>query len=295
MRIENNRYGKQRVRLTHLDRTRTPHRLVICAVSVSLEGDFAASYTDGDNRKVVATDSIKNTVYVLARERGVASIDSFARSLARHFVDSYDTVTRAAVGIRQEPWIPIEVGGAPVSSALTRRGPEEHFTEVVADSAATRQTSGIDLLPVIKTAQSSFSDFYRDRFATLKDTEDRLFATTIRAEWEIDGDDGEEGDEDETGAGGVEGTPRSERRRETIRTTLMEAFAAHRSLAVQETLYSMAAAVLDAVAEVRWINLVLPNQHHLLADLSPFDLDNPNQVFVGTDEPFGQIEATVSR
>ena len=75
----------------------------------------------------------------------------------------------------------------------------------------------------------------------------------------------------------------------------METFAAHVSRSVQHTLYAMGEAALSASGDVTSITLSLPNRHHLLADLTPFGLDNPNEIFVATEQPFGLIEATMTR
>jgi urate oxidase len=83
--------------------------------------------------------------------------------------------------------------------------------------------------------------------------------------------------------------------RDRIRTTLLETFAAHDSRSVQHTLYAMGEAALTASPDISEITLVMPNRHHLLVDLAPFGLDNPNLVFVATDRPFGLIEATLRR
>jgi urate oxidase len=80
-----------------------------------------------------------------------------------------------------------------------------------------------------------------------------------------------------------------------IRQALVETFAAHQSRSVQHTLHAMGEAALNACADVSEISLSLPNRHHVLVDLQPFGLDNPNEVFVATDQPYGLIEATVRR
>ncbi len=281
-RLERHRYGKRRVRLTHLDRGVSPHRFAVCTVDVALEGDFAASYTAGDNRSVVATDSMKNTVYVLAREHGVDSIERFASLLAGHFVDSYAAVDAALIEVQQERWQPIEAGGEVAASAFWRGGSELALASARCSADGLELRCGLDRLQVAKTSDSGFSDFHRDRFTTLADTEDRIFATTVSAE--------------------LRGTALAASsaaddlaRRDALRAALLGTFAAHRSRSVQETLHAMGTAVLDRLAEVEAVTLRLPNQHHPLVDLTPFGLDNPNCVFVGTDEPFGDIEATLVR
>ncbi len=130
----------------------------------------------------------------------------------------------------------------------------------------------------MKSAHSAFSGFPRDEFTTLPDTRDRLLATALRASWRY---------------GGVEvefGTVW-----QAVRTTLLDTFADHRSESVQHTLYAMGQAVLDGVAEVEAIRLVMPNKHHLPIDLPRFGLENRNEIFIATEQPYGVIQATLVR
>lgn len=279
--LRSHRYGKQRIRLTHLDRSTTPHRLTIAALGVTLEGDFAASYTAGDNRNVVATDSIKNTVYVFARERGVESIEALGVALALHFVDAYAQVSAARIELEEEIWTPIESDAGAFPDAFERVASEVGIAAVDLDAGGLAVSSGIEQLQVLKSAHSGFARFVRDRFTTLPDVEDRLFATSVSARWRL--------------LDGASSAVDYRALRTGVRRVLTDTFGRHESLAVQQTLHAMGAAVLEHFPAVAEITLVLPNQHHLLANLAPFGLDNPNQVFVGTDEPFGQIEATIVR
>jgi urate oxidase len=293
--LRSHRYGKQRVRLTHLDRATEPHRLTVAAVGVTLEGDFAESYTAGDNRKVVATDSIKNTVYVMARERGVASIEELGVALAEHFVGTYAQVDGARIDIEEEIWSPIRVSKGEGEGERSEAGALPDAFERVASEVGTAAavfaagelslTSGIEHLQVLKSAHSGFVDFVRDRYTTLPDVADRIFATSVCARWRL------------AHGSAPKSAPGIDFRglRSGVRATLAETFGRHASLAVQQTLHAMGSAVLERFAPIAEITLVLPNQHHLLVPLTPFGLDNPNCVFVGTDEPFGQIEATLVR
>jgi urate oxidase len=67
------------------------------------------------------------------------------------------------------------------------------------------------------------------------------------------------------------------------------------SRSVQHTLYAMGEAALAACPDLGAITLTLPNRHHLMVDLAPFGLDNPNEIFVAIDQPYGLIEATIRR
>jgi urate oxidase len=130
---------------------------------------------------------------------------------------------------------------------------------------------------VLKTTDSAFAGFPRDRFTTLPDTNDRILATSVTASWRY-----------RSAAADFSA-------RDRVRAALLDTFAAHDSRSVQHTLYAMGEAALAACADLLEITLSLPNRHHLLVDLKPFGLDNPNEIFVATDQPYGLIEATIRR
>jgi urate oxidase len=271
-----NRYGKSRIRLVKVRRSRDPHELVDLTIDVQLEGAFDAVYVDGDNRPCIATDTMKNTVYAFARRDPIDHVETFAMRLADHFL-ARPAVSRVRISAVEQPWGRLSAGGRPHPHAFVQAG-AEHWTSVVTrDAQGTGIVSGLANLVVLKTTDSGFSGFPRDEYTTLPDTDDRIMATSITATW--------------TYRPGV--SDFSARAR--IRGALVETFAAHASRSVQHTLFAMGQAALAACADVTAITLALPNRHHLLVDLTPFGLDNPNEVFVATDQPFGLIEATIRR
>jgi urate oxidase len=276
--LAQNSYGKSRVRLVKVERGPGRHEVFDLAVDVALEGDFRAAHEDGDNALIYATDTMKNTVYALARQGPVDPPEAFGIRLARHFLERVPHVERVHVTLTQHPWARLEVDGAPHATAFRRAGEERRTARVSAARDAVGVEAGVEELTVLKTAQSGFSGFMRDDLTTLKETPDRLFATAVRAVWRFSSTDV---DWNQSWA--------------ESRRALLEAFATHDSLSVQHTLFAMGRAVLERRPEVDEVSLSLPNKHHLLVDLSPFGLDNPNQVFVATTEPFGLIEATVVR
>jgi urate oxidase len=271
-----NRYGKSRVRLVKLDRSTDPHRLVDLTIDVQLEGDFGPVYTDGVNASCLATDTMKNTVYAFARRDDIAQVEQFAARLADHFL-AKAPVSRVRISATEHPWTRIAVDGRPHPHAFVQPGGEQRTTVVTRDARELRVVSGLTDLVVLKSADSAFSGFPRDEYTTLPETGDRILATSITATWTY-----RSGTNDFAA-------------RERIRAALLGTFAAHVSKSVQQTLYAMGEAALAAAPEIVEITLTLPNRHHLLVDLKPFGLDNPNEVFVATDQPFGLIEATVTR
>jgi urate oxidase len=271
-----NRYGKSRVRLVKLKRSSDPHELIDLTIDVQLEGAFDAVYTDGDNSACLATDTMKNTVYALARQDPIDHVEAFALRLAAHFA-ARPGVSRARIGAVEHRWERLAPGGRPHPHAFAQPGGEQWTTEVTRDRSGNRVASGVANLIVLKTTDSAFSGFPRDPFTTLPETEDRILATSLTATW-------------------VYRTEAADfAARDRVRQALVDTFATHLSRSVQHTLYAMGEAALAASGEVDEITLTMPNRHHLLVDLTPFGLDNPNQIFVATDQPFGLIEATIRR
>ena len=276
-RLTSHRYGKSRVRVTKVIRDGDRHDLIEMSVKIALEGDFAASYESGDNSKVIATDSMKNAVYVLAKETEFRHIEDFAATLARHFVETYGQVTRATIGIEQANWVRVAHDGRPHDHAFTGGGRDTRVCRASYDGDRLDLGGGLRGLLVLKTTASEFHGFVTDRYRTLKDAGDRIFATTVDATWAY------------TDAGDYT------RLHAAAKRVILATFATHHSLAVQQTLLEMGKALL---AEFDWIDDVameMPNQHRIPANLEPFGLTNDNEIFVATDEPYGTISGTVSR
>jgi urate oxidase len=278
--LTENSYGKSDVRLTKV--TRHPdgrHDLKELSVGIQLHGDFARCYTHGDNSSIVPTDTMKNTVYALARSHPIDAVEDFADLLARHFLDSFDHVARAVVQVSDVLWERLAINGQPHEHSFVGGSSERRTCSLSVDRTdATRVESGIDGLVVLKTTKSGFVGFIHDKFTTLKETTDRIFATRITARWEY-----------------YDGTHDWNRCHQRTRRALLDIFATHDSLAVQQTLYAMGEAALAACDQIKRIKLTMPNQHHLLVNLQPFGLDNANEIFVPTDEPFGLISGTIAR
>ena len=277
-RLGENAYGKSRVRLVKVSRRDGRHELRDLTVSIRLEGEFEDAHLRGDNRDVLPTDTMKNTVYALARQTEIDAIEDFARTLATHFLPDNRAVTRSRVSVREHGWYSIPVGGRPHPHAFVRGSDEVDLATVTAEADAVRVESGIDELRVLKTTGSGFEGYPRDRYTTLRETSDRVLATAMRVRWTY----------------GLTEISYSEIR-PRAREAILETFAEHESRSVQHTAYAMGEAVLERCPEIDAVAFSLPNKHHLLVDLTPFALDNPNEIFVATEEPYGLIEAIVRR
>jgi urate oxidase len=267
-------YGKTRVRLTHVQRLADRHEVKELSVDIFLQGAFQEAFTKADNSIVLPTDTMKNTVYVLARKKPVTCIEDFARDLGRHFLAGVPHLSQARIEIRELPWARIDDSAA----AFVQAGLERRTTCFVGDRSRETFRSGISDLQILKTADSGFAGFLKDEYTTLTETSDRLLGTVLKADWQYNPADL---DFNQTHA--------------AIRGLLLSTFSAHKSLSVQQTLYDMGAAIIERFPAVAEIHLVMPNKHCLLVDLSRFGLDNPNQIFQPIDEPSGYIEARLQR
>jgi urate oxidase len=276
--MQHNAYGKSRVRLTKIIRHPDRHDVKEFAVDIQLEGDFDDSYLKGDNSKVVATDSMKNTVYALAADHPLTDIEGFARFLGQHFLKKYAQVREAMVFITEDLWQRVVMDGKEHHHAFVSCGGEKRTTAVGSTRDSVEIDSGLEQLVVLKTTDSEFHGFVRDEYTTLADTKDRIFATSVSANWTFASDKVD-----------------YNRVYAKIRQTIIDVFATHHSLAVQQTEHVMAAEILKQCPEVKTITISMPNQHRIPVDLTKFGLQNRNEIFVPIDEPYGLISITMGR
>ncbi|HEY9717021.1 MAG TPA: urate oxidase [Trichormus sp.] len=275
----NNSYGKSRVRLTKIIRESSPPKWKEITVESELIGDeFDSCYYDGDNSKIVTTDAQKNTVYAIASKNHLNSIEDYGMALAKHYLDDYSHIKEVFIRIQEELWNNIPVNGSVHPTAFVKSAGDLRTTTIRMDRKKTDVVSGIENMIVAKITESEFFGFIKDNYTTLKDTHDRIFGTSVSANWRFS--------TDKTDFNAAY---------ETARRVMLETFANHHSLSAQQTLYAMGDAVLNAVKDIENISLVLPNLHRLPFDLKPFGLENRNEIFVNTTEPQGTIKGTVGR
>ncbi len=285
-----NRYGKSRVRLVKVTRHEGHHHLYEWMVEVLLEGDFESAHRAGENTKLLPTDTMKNTVYYVARESNATSIEVFARELADYLMVRNPQVSAVMVNVESVLWKRLTVDGKPHPDTFMRGSGERQVTRLRLErDGGVTLTSGFVDLVVMKTAKSGFEGYIKDSLTTLKETSDRLLGTAVTADWTYTGAVARGGAEDSGETVDFNGL------RETIREGMLATFAGHDSLSVQQTLFAMGEAALDATAAIDEVHLVMPNKHCILVDLSRFGQENPNEIFVPTDEPHGTIEARLGR
>jgi urate oxidase len=234
---------------------------------------------EGDNSRLLATDTMRNTVYALAKDHLTGSIEEFGLKLVDHFLEAGPTVERATVRITAFPWDRIEVNGRGHEHSFVR-GSGERKAKITGDEGGNRHVeAGLDNLLVMKTTDSGWENFYREQYTTLPDTTDRILATVVTANWTY----------------GYKAGLDFDRLWRGVRGRILTTFTDHYSPSVQNTLYRIGKAVLEEFSEIKKIHLSFPNRHHLLYDLQRFGMENNNEIFHAASEPYGLIEGTVER
>jgi len=273
-----NNYGKSEVRVVKVIKGSERHEIRDLWVDVALEGDFEAAHVAGDNTGLLATDTMRNTVYALAKDHLVADIESFGLALANRFLKTGPSVTRARVRILEYPWTRLQSDGRPHPHAFQRGAGGNRIATVVATADRVTFEAGIEDLFVLKTTEAGWEGFLREEYTSLPETSDRIVATIVAAAWTYEG---ASFDFDRLWNG--------------VHDAILRAFGDHYSPSVQATLFRMGEAVLQACPEVSRIRFSLPNKHHLLYDLGRFGIENDNEIFHASSEPSGLIEGTVER
>lgn len=278
MKLVANRYGKARVRVLKILRNGPQHTIKEIDVSALLTGDFAAAYTSGDNSQVVATDTIRNTINVLAKQQLGEEIERFGSFVAQHLLDRYPQVETAQIELAAKDWQRLQVDGAAHPHAFRAGSNARAWAQIIASRSTQTMQSGIRDLVILKSTGSGWEGYPRDEFTTLPETNDRILATSFDATWTWSDEPANYNSANES-----------------ILAAMLAKFANDYSTSAQASVYAMGKAALQACAAIARVDMKMPNKHYLLINLKPFGLENQNDIFVPTDDPFGQIEGSVTR
>ena len=278
-----NKYGKAENRVVRIVRDTDRHEIIDLNVTTQLRGAaLVDAYLTGDNSSVVATDTQKNTAFAFAKEHGIPSAEQYLLGLAEHFTSSFDWIEGGLFQAEQYDWERITVDGQPHDHSFVRTGQGTRLAAVQSVGGHVHVTGGVKDLVVLKSTGSEFHGFPRDRYTTLVETTDRIMATSVTARWRY---------LPEAVAAGIDYNALYTE----VTEVLLSTFASVHSLALQQTLFAMGKAAIEARPEIAEVRFAMPNKHHFVVDLSPFGLDNPNEVFIAADRPYGLIEGTVTR
>src|SRR5579863_7142023 len=166
IKLGENNYGKSRIRLLRVVRQEGRHDIKEFTLAIRFEGDFAEAHTKGDNRKILPTDTMKNTVYALARQYPVEAVEDFSLHLIDHFLTYNPQVSRVRIEIEENLWSRIAHGGKPHAHAFSRAGGEKRTARLAGTREEVVVHAGIAHLVVLKTARVGYESFLRDPYTT---------------------------------------------------------------------------------------------------------------------------------
>ncbi|KAI5291316.1 hypothetical protein KEM54_005402 [Ascosphaera aggregata] len=288
------RYGKDNVRVLKVDRDRTTgvetvYEMTVCCL---LEGDIENSYTKADNSVIVATDSVKNTIFILAKLFPVNPPEVFGSILGSHFIERYSHIHATHVNIALHRWIRMTIDGKPHPHSFLRDGEEKRIVNVdVYGNKGINVQSGIKGLTVLKSTGSQFHGFVRDEYTTLGETWDRILSTDVDASWRwqtFSTLNSVKVFKDKFNAAW-----------QAARDITLSWFARDNSASVQATMYKMADSILAVEPLIEVVDYSLPNKHFFELDLSWHKkLKNTGknaEIYVPQMNPNGLIKCSVAR
>lgn len=256
-RVSAARYGKDNVRVykVHRDPSTGVQDIFEMTVCCLLEGEIEQSYTKADNSVVVATDSIKNTIYITAKENPVTPPELFASILGSHFIEQYGHIHVAHIKVITHRWVRMTVDGKPHPHSFLKDGNETRNVEAtVSRKDGISLSSSIVGLSVLKSTGSAFHSFVRDEYTTLPEVWDRILSTDVDAGWKW---------ATFPNVKAVEAAvPKFDKAWEAARNITLKLFAEDESASVQNTMYKMAEQILDVVPETDSVTYSLPNKHY---------------------------------
>lgn len=279
--LGDNQYGKAESRVVRIYRDGPRHEIRDLNVTTALRGPFAPAYLTGDQSNVLPTDTQKNTAYAFAKSKGVESIEQYGLELARHFVHDVEPVEGARIEIEEFAWERAIVDGEGHDHTFLRKGQEVRTAAITVDATGEYVIGGLKDLVILKSTGSEFAGFLTDEYTTLPETHDRVMATSLDVKWRFSSvpASSESFAWDEVYA--------------DVKKLMVKEFATLQSLALQQTLWHMGTAVLEAHPEIVEIKLKAPNRHHFDYDIGRFGVENKGEVFWAADRAYGLIEATL--
>ncbi|SCV04158.1 LAMI_0H13872g1_1 [Lachancea mirantina] len=291
-------YGKDNVKFLKVKKDKTNpklHEIMEATVCVLLKGDFDVSYTEADNKPIVPTDTVKNTILIFAKKYDTFPTEKFAAKLALHFTSKYSHVSGLTIKIYQDRWVKYDVDGKESLHSFTHQGPEKKVTFLDWDKKNGPRnfvlTTAIKDLTVLKSTGSMFYGYNVCDYTTLKPATDRILSTDIFATWEWN--PLKLGCLNSIASGSKDAIFNDTYH--SARDITLDIFAKENSPSVQATMFNMATAILKKAPQVDFVSYELPNKHYFLFDFKWKGLDNDNELFYPSPHPNGLIKCRVGR
>ncbi|KAL6762326.1 hypothetical protein V8C86DRAFT_2520231 [Haematococcus lacustris] len=276
-------HGKSRVKVARTWRVGDTHHFVEWQVATMLESSMEPAFKQGDNSGMTATDTQKNTVYVIAQRMSHrCSCEEYAIALARHFVLHYPLVSKAKIMVEQKPWARVHLHGQPHEHGYSVTGTEVRTCYVTYDRDGQLEvTGGLKDMQVLKTTQSGYEGFLHDEFTGLPDCTDRILATSMTSSWKYS-----------------RAPACYDAAFDAVKQAVSDGFfgpvrGGVYSPSMQSTLWGMGQLIMARVPEVVSVFFNTPNLHFL--PCAPKTSTFKDDVYVATSEPHGNIQCVITR
>lgn len=163
-------------------------------VRVQVEGEeFLPSFRDGDNEKVVATDSMKNFILHHAGEYDGATVEGFLHEVGSEFLRTYDQMEAVRISADElqfdERPVPGDEGFEPSELVFRVSDNESAYGEYYlrredGEVVTEEQRSGVTGIELVKVKDNSFTGFVQDEYTTLPERENRTLYIGLDVFWE---------------------------------------------------------------------------------------------------------------
>lgn len=278
-------YGKTGVRLLKIRRSGKYHGIKQIEVSTELKLNNYKDYLYGDNASVVPTDTQKNTVYSLAKQHQINTIEEFALHICNYFLTTHKQIDQVSVEIDETPWRRIQQKGVEHSHAFVLSPEVIRFCSVTyARGGEPKLSGGLKEMKILKTTQSGFTGFCKDKYTILPESTDRSFCTKVSCCYQFDT---------------IRGVDFN-KCWDFAKNTILEEFAGPPqsgvySPSVQNTLYKAEQTILNSIPQISYVEMTMPNIHYFTVSMAPFGMTNKDEILMPTDKPAGLIKAALSR
>jgi len=252
---------------------------------------FLCSYTDGDNRDVIATDSMKNFILRHALDFDGATQEAFLFFLGSTFLKNYQHVEHVRLTAREIPFVPLTVpqhGQFVPSTMAFAAAPGAYATATLtlardgSHTLVTEHQCGYVNQLLMKLSGSAFAGFIRDDYTTLPETRDRPLSIKLDVFWQYQtADDLLAPDHARYVAA------------EQVRDLTRAVFASYTSESIQQLIHEMGMRILERFPQLRNVHLVAENRTRQIIAESTTD----PMVKVCSDPfpAYGVIRLTVQR
>ncbi|XP_062992990.1 uricase-like [Elgaria multicarinata webbii] len=282
----NSEYGKNAVRILYIRREGKTHCIKELEISVHIRLNSVNEYLHADNCNVIPTDTINNTIHALAKCQGIRTIEEFGLNICNHFITSFCHVVYCNAFIQEVPWQRLEKDGTPHAHAFLYSSEGVRFCEVEQTKDCPPIVfSGIKDLKMMKTTQSGFQGFFKDKYTTLPERRDRVLSVESLVKWCYN-----------ECAEGLD----YDCIWRTAHESTLDAFAGppetgHYSPSYQKTVNCIQTYILDRLPEVEEVEVILSNIHYSVTNLEKLGLCNDKEVLTPQDTPFGACASTLRR